>query len=137
RLLETTCLRTLLMKLANGSSVELGQYAAHSSYVVRPSSTSSCRSITALIFSPMSSSKRDHFCGDSTTPSMEQNRFAMTLRISAPDVLRGTMQGVAWPTPATCESRDQQDDLGSRSARQTSDQDSIPDSIPAPPTGYV
>ena len=61
----TTYFCTLLMNVANGSTSDVGQYAAHSSYIPRPSSTASCSAITsARLASSRSSQSRMKSSGD-------------------------------------------------------------------------
>ena len=72
----------LLIQLANGSSADVGQYCAHSVNVTRPSSTASCSSSMRDNAAPISSSKLGcHSFGASTTPSIELNSPAYTLRM--------------------------------------------------------
>ena len=79
---EATYFCAPLIQLANGSSVEVGQYPAHSVNVTRPSSTASCSSSMRDNAAPISSSNAGcHSFGASTTPSIELNSPADTLRI--------------------------------------------------------
>src|SRR6185369_5309360 len=79
---EATYFWVPLIQLANGSSVEVGQYPAHSVNVTRPSSTASCPSSIRDNAAPISSSKAGcHSFGLSTTPSIELNSPAYTLRM--------------------------------------------------------
>ena len=79
---EATYFWVPLIQLANGSSVEVGQYPAHSVNVTRPSSTASCPSSIRDNAAPISSSKAGcHSFGLSTTPSIELNSPAYTVRM--------------------------------------------------------
>jgi hypothetical protein len=61
---------------------DVGQYCAHSVNVTRPSSTASCSSSMRDKTAPISSSKPGcHSLGASTTPSIELNSPAATLRM--------------------------------------------------------
>src|SRR5215469_15944357 len=92
RVVEATYLGVLLIQLAKGSSVDVGQYSAHSAHVTRPSSTASCSSSMRDSFAPISSSKAGcHSLGASTTPSIELNSPAVTLRTISPFLMIGTI----------------------------------------------
>ncbi len=79
--LETTYFGMSLKYDANGSSVLSGQYAAHSSYIVRPIRNALLVSMPAPMTAPISSLKygKCHWSGDSTTPSREMKKFATIL----------------------------------------------------------
>src|SRR5215813_4511216 len=82
RVVEATYFWMLLIQLANGSSVDVGQYSANSVNVTRPSSTASCSSSMRCNAAPISSSTPGwHSVGASTTPSIELNNPAATLRM--------------------------------------------------------
>src|SRR6266516_4675972 len=81
-MVEATYFWVPLIQLANGSSVEVGQYPAHSVNVTRPSSTASCPSSIRDSAAPILSSQAGcHSFGRSTTPSIELNSPAYTLRM--------------------------------------------------------
>ncbi len=81
-MVEATYFGVLLIQLANGSSVDVGQYPANSVNVTRPISTASCPSSMRDNAAPISSSKPGcHSLGAWTTPSIELNSPAYTLRM--------------------------------------------------------
>src|SRR5438093_11400787 len=79
RVLEATCLGMLLNRSANPSgSLRLGHAAAKPSYVTRPRRSASEAKVSSNLNLPISSFQygKDHFSGDSTTPSSDTNTVA-------------------------------------------------------------
>src|SRR5689334_12439351 len=90
RVVDATYFCVLLTKPANGSSVEVGQYCAHSVKVLRPRRIASWPSSIAPSATPICSSNAGcHSFGDSTTPSMDVNCPENTLRIAGYPLLDG------------------------------------------------
>src|SRR5213080_1994906 len=79
RVLEATCLGMLLNRSANPSgSLRLGHAAAKPSYVTRPRRSASEENVSSCLKLPISSFQygKDHFSGESTTPSSDMKRVA-------------------------------------------------------------
>src|SRR5437660_7475833 len=79
RVLVATCLGMLLNRSANPSgSLRPGHEAAKPSYVTRPKRSASEEKVSSRLNFPISSFQygKDHFSGDSTTPSNETKRVA-------------------------------------------------------------
>lgn len=81
---------TALMNGANGSIVDVGQISFHSSYIPRPSNTVSCSAIVSPTSGSRSAntSSRTNLSGDSTTPSSEMKRIALSFRMTTTVVAR-------------------------------------------------
>src|SRR5438093_3603874 len=85
KVLEATCLGMLLNRSANPSgSFRPGQAAAKPSYVTRPRRSASEEKVSSCLNFPISSFQygKDHFSGDSTTPSSDMKRVAANRDIS-------------------------------------------------------
>src|SRR2546425_11715855 len=79
RVLVATCLGMLLNRSANPSgSLRPGHEAAKPSYVTRPKRSASEEKVSSRLNFPISSFQygKDHFSGDSTTPSNDMKRVA-------------------------------------------------------------
>src|SRR5436309_8161588 len=79
KVLEATCFGMLLNRSANPSgSLRLGHAAAKPSYVTRPRRSASEEKVSSCLNFPLSSFQygKDHFSGDSTTPSKDMKRVA-------------------------------------------------------------
>src|SRR6058998_3721497 len=77
--LVATCLGMLLNRSANPSgSLRPGHAAAKPSYVTRPKKRASEEKVSSCLNFPISSFQygKDHFSGDSTTPSSDMKRVA-------------------------------------------------------------
>src|SRR5437867_12232939 len=86
RVLEATCLGILLNRSANPSgSLRLGHSTAKPSYFTRPRRSASEEKVSSCLNFPISSFQygKDHFSGDSTTPSNDMKRVAANRDISS------------------------------------------------------